>query len=90
MEKGMRKTLIALFAVVAAGLVGSSNAMALPVIGAVISEAADTNATTQVVRWYHQRSTSRRFWVRGNLGRHACLGGHIRHSSRYRIYPGRC
>ncbi len=86
----MRAILIATLAAGGICLLATSSALAAPANGAAIAGAAGATSMVQDVRLYHQTSNSKYWRSSGNLGRHACLGGHIRHSSRRRVYAGRC
>jgi hypothetical protein len=81
----MRKFVIAMLAAGGLGLAGTSSGLAMPMgADAIAGARADTSLVEQA-RVYHITRTSRRYYVRGNLGRNAC---HNRHNSRFR--RGRC
>jgi hypothetical protein len=86
---GMRKIFIAMVASGSVAVFGTSSSVAAPASGEAILGSLPTSSLVEQVVWYHVRRSSRRIWVRGNLGRHACRV-HYGASSRIRIHAGRC
>jgi hypothetical protein len=81
----MRKFVLTMLAVGGLGLAGTSSGMAMPMApGAVAGVGIDASLLERVAV-YHITRTSRRYYVRRNLGRNAC---HNRYNSYFR--RGRC
>lgn len=81
----MRKVLMVMLAAGGMAAFGASSSLALPGGAGAVAEAGLQTSMVEPVVTYHVTRTSRRYWVRGNLGRRAC---HMRYSSRF--YAGGC